>query len=74
MNVEHLVKMANQIGAFFDALPDRDEAVAGVANHLQRTWEPRMRAELLAYAERADGGALTPIVRAALQAHRDKLG
>ena len=73
MNVEHLVKMANQIGAFFEAMPDRAEAVAGVANHLKRTWEPRMRAGLLAHVDHG-GNGLTEIVREALAAHRETLG
>lgn len=73
MNIEHLVKMANQIGAFFEAMPDRNEAVAGIANHLKRTWEPRMRAELLAHFEQ-DGAGLASIVREALTAHRETLG
>ena len=42
MNVEHLVTMANQIGAFFDSQGTRQEAVAGIADHLKRFWEPRM--------------------------------
>jgi len=42
MNVEHLVTMANQIGAFFDSQGTHEQAVAGIANHLRRFWEPRM--------------------------------
>jgi formate dehydrogenase subunit delta len=37
--------MANQIAAFFASYP-HEEAVAGVANHIQRFWEKRMRAQL----------------------------
>ena len=43
MNIEHLVKMANQIGSFFSTMPDRDQAIADLASHLKRFWEPRMR-------------------------------
>jgi hypothetical protein len=35
MNLEKLIAMANQIGAFFEAMPDREQAVADVASHLQ---------------------------------------
>ncbi len=42
MNVEHLVTMANQIGAFFCSQGTHEEAVAGIADHLRRFWEPRM--------------------------------
>jgi len=54
MNVEHLVAMANQIGAFFDSQGTREEAVAGIADHLKRFWEPRM---LLAIGAHVDAGA-----------------
>jgi formate dehydrogenase subunit delta len=43
---EKLIYMANQIAAFF-AAQGRDKAVAGVADHLKRFWDPRMRARLL---------------------------
>ena len=42
MNVEHLVTMANQIGAFFNSQGTRQDAVTGIADHLKRFWEPRM--------------------------------
>ena len=41
MHLEHLVKMANQIGGFFEAMPDREEAMAGVMQHLRNYWDPR---------------------------------
>lgn len=66
MNREHLIKMANQIGSFFEAMPDREQAVADVANHLKRTWEPRMRAEILRALGTAEEAQLKPVVRDAL--------
>lgn len=68
MNSDHLVKMANQIGAFFEAMPDRDQAVRDVADHLRRSWEPRMREQLLGMPAEALAGQLKPIVREALTA------
>lgn len=49
---EKLVRMANQIAAFFHSRP-RDEGVAGVAEHINKFWEPRMRRQLF---EMLDGG------------------
>ena len=49
-----MVHRANSIAQFFASYP-REEAVAGVAKHLQQFWEPRMRRQLHAYI--ADGGA-----------------
>ena len=46
MDINNLVHMANQIGEFFSAYPDRDEALEGVANHIRKFWEPRMRLKL----------------------------
>ena len=66
MNSVQLIKMANQIGAFFEAMPDRDQAVKDVAGHILRTWEPRMRGELLAHVAHAGDGELKPVVRDAL--------
>lgn len=42
MNVEHLITMANQIGAFFASQGTHEDAVAGIADHLHRFWEQRM--------------------------------
>lgn len=73
MDIDNLVRMANRIGDFFDALPDADEAREGVANHLKRFWEPRMRAELLRHLDATGGAGLKPIVVEALQKHRAAL-
>jgi formate dehydrogenase subunit delta len=55
-NIPHLIKLANRIGSFFEAFPDRGEALEGIANHIQKFWEPRMRTALLDFLEtRPDG-------------------
>jgi formate dehydrogenase subunit delta len=61
---EKLIYMANQIAAFF-AAQGHDKAVAGVADHLKRFWEPHMRARLLQLAPE-HGAELKPAVREAL--------
>ena len=48
--INKLVRMANQIGAFYAAMPD-NEAAAGVATHLRRFWTPKMIRELVEFAE-----------------------
>ncbi len=67
MKLEKLIVMANQIGAFFEAMPDREQAVADVASHLKRSWEPRMRQQILASLGTADEARLKPLVREALR-------
>jgi formate dehydrogenase subunit delta len=46
---EHLVKMANDIGHFFRSETNREEAIAGIANHIAKFWTKRMREKLAAH-------------------------
>jgi formate dehydrogenase subunit delta len=75
MDEQNLIDMANRIGEFFDSMPDRDEALDGIADHIRRFWEPRMRRRLLETLDRPDTAALqmSAIVRQALQKHRAHL-
>lgn len=73
MKIDNLVKMANQIGTFFEAMPDRDEAIADIAAHIRRFWEPRMRTALLASVDRGEDVGLDAIVLTAVQRHREVL-
>ena len=41
-NHNNLVYMANQIGKFFES-QGHDQEVAGVADHIRKFWDPRMR-------------------------------
>jgi formate dehydrogenase subunit delta len=65
MDIHRLVKMANEIGTFFESAADRTEAVTSIAAHLRNFWEPRMRAQLLEYAHGGDG-ELKDIVKEAV--------
>jgi formate dehydrogenase subunit delta len=73
MDAHKLVKMANEIAAFFAAEPDRAVMLEGIAGHLKRFWDPRMRRELLRWVDEHHGEGLNDAVRAAIDAHRDKL-
>lgn len=57
---DKIVRMANQIGTFFESKP-HDLGVAGVAEHINKFWEPRMRRH---FFEMIDAGAegFRPIV------------
>ncbi|MDM9627272.1 formate dehydrogenase subunit delta [Rhizobium sp. S152] len=50
-----LVYMANQIATFFATQPQA-QAAEGVALHINKFWEPRMRRQLLEIAEREANG------------------
>ena len=56
MRIERLVSMANDIGAFFDAEPDKAAAARPVASHIKRFWDPRMRTEIRHYREQGGAG------------------
>ena len=59
-----LVMMANQIGKFF-APQKTVDPVAGIADHLEKFWDPRMRSAIIHHL--AKGGAgLDPPVREAV--------
>jgi len=73
MHIDTLVRMANQIGAFFEAMPDHQEAVDGIAQHLKKFWEPRMRRELLAQLDAGHNPGLHAMVLEAIQQHRGLL-
>ncbi len=64
MQDDDLIRMANQIAAFF-APYSEEEAVAGIADHIAKFWEPRMRRQLLAIAAEVKG--LDPLVARALK-------
>jgi len=57
---EKLVRMANQIATFFTSKP-HGEGVAGVAEHINKFWEPRMRRHLFEILD-AGGDGLMPLV------------
>jgi formate dehydrogenase subunit delta len=65
MNVDHMVKMANEIGAFFAAESPPGQASKDVANHLKRFWDPRMRREIVAHY-RLGGAGLSDLALAAV--------
>ena len=65
---DKLVTMANQIGKFFASQGEEAE-VPGIAAHIRKFWDPRMRKAI--YAHVAAGGAgLDLKVRAAIDGLR----
>lgn len=68
MSPDRLVYMANQIGSFFKSQGET-KAVPGIADHINKFWDPRMRSAILAHWE-AGGEGLDPLVRTAMSALR----
>jgi formate dehydrogenase subunit delta len=60
MKIERLIKMANDISNYFNAEPDRKDAINGVKNHITHSWEPRMRKAIIEYNQ-VDGSELSEL-------------
>jgi len=63
MNIDLLIKMANEISAYFASEPDGEQAVKDVARHLRRYWEPRMRRQIITYYQERQGAGLSDLAR-----------
>jgi formate dehydrogenase subunit delta len=63
---QHLVQMANDIGNFFRAQSNREDAIAGIANHIRSFWTRRMRQKLAEQLSHGDAG-LDELPREALR-------
>ncbi len=62
-SADKLVMMANQIGKFF--VPQkRGDAVAAIADHLQKFWDPRMRTAIVEHVKKGGAGLDAPVLKA----------
>jgi formate dehydrogenase subunit delta len=68
---DKLVYMANQIGKFF-AHQGEEKAVAGIADHIKKFWDPRMRAQIFAIVD-AGGAGLDPNTLRAVETLRQSV-
>jgi formate dehydrogenase subunit delta len=66
MNIDLLIKMANEIGSFWEGEVGDDKAAADVATHIRRYWEPRMRAQMITYFEERQGAGLSDVAKGAV--------
>jgi formate dehydrogenase subunit delta len=64
---EQLVKMANDIGHFFRGESEREDAIAGIANHIDKFWTKRMRDKLRVHLDRGGDAVLDDLPREALK-------
>ena len=66
---DRLIYMANQIGTFFNS-QGQAKAVPGIAEHIHKFWDPRMRKAIMAHLD-AGGEGLDPNVKNALASLRN---
>jgi formate dehydrogenase subunit delta len=64
MSPDRLIYMANQIGTFFQS-QGHDKAVPGIAEHIKKFWDPRMKRAIFAHLD-AGGAGLEANVREAI--------
>jgi formate dehydrogenase subunit delta len=64
---DHLIQMANDIGNFFRSEPKREDAIAGISNHIDKFWTPRMRQKIAAHLDAHGAESLDELPRAALE-------
>jgi len=64
-----LVYMANQIATFFKTQPESG-AAQGVATHINKFWEPRMRRQLFEILEKQDNGLDALVLQAVPLIHK----
>ena len=65
-SVDRLVAMANDIANYFHAEPDREQAINGIASHITRFWEPRMRKKIIVHLAEQHGDGLNEFAREAV--------
>jgi formate dehydrogenase subunit delta len=67
--IDKLVRMANQIGDYFRAMPE-NEAVNGAADHLRLYWTPKMVGEIIAHFDSGHSGLNATASRAVAELKR----
>lgn len=68
MELEKLIGMANQIGAFYASDPDQEAGKAGIASHLKKFWNSIMLNAIVAHVNEG-GQGLQPQVSEAIKQH-----
>lgn len=66
---EKLVRMANQIATFFLSQP-KGVQIEGVATHINKFWEPRMRRRFFELIDRGDCPFLPLVIDASARVRR----
>ncbi|MEY3191119.1 MAG: hypothetical protein RIS10_1236 [Pseudomonadota bacterium] len=65
MKIKTLIRMANDIGNFFNAESNKEIAAEGVKKHILRSWDPRMRRDIITYFKE-DGAELSDLAKVAV--------
>jgi formate dehydrogenase subunit delta len=71
METRDMVRMANQIAAFFKGY-GAEEGTKEIATHMNNYWEPRMRRDFFAHVEKGGAGFDPMVLAAAAQVRKPK--
>jgi formate dehydrogenase subunit delta len=71
METRDMMRMANQIADFFKAYGET-EALEGIAEHINKFWEPRMRRDFFVHLDKGGEGLDPLVVKAAAHVKRPK--
>lgn len=66
MQTQQLIKMANQIGDFYESYPDENQVKQEIAGHLNKFWALKMRQQLAQHVKTTNGEGLHPKVASAI--------
>lgn len=66
VELEHLIKMINQISENIACSESDASRVSAIAAHVEKFWARSMKKKILAYAD-ADGSMLNPLSKKAVQ-------
>ena len=73
MQQHDIVRMLNQIAEFFQSYTEK-EAIDGIADHINKFWEPRMRKDFFVLVDSGGAGLADLVKKAAADVKRPKQG
>lgn len=56
MDTAPLIKMLNNISAFYETMPDQSKAISDMAAHIRAFWDPRMRESIARHLQQYPNG------------------
>jgi formate dehydrogenase subunit delta len=71
MQSQDMVRMANQMADFFKSYGEK-EAVEGIAEHINKFWDPRMRRDFFVMLDSGGAGLSDLVKKAAAKIKRPK--
>jgi formate dehydrogenase subunit delta len=71
MQTHDMVRMANQIADFFKSYTEK-EAIDGIADHINKFWDPRIRKDFFVLVDSGGAGLSDLVLKAAVDIKRPK--